>query len=378
MKIKVKQLSRVYSKQNLYLAMLFLIIAGKIIRYTIMKETLVDTSIGHYMLIDILKDNVNFSFFSETGAAGNASYIFHFLRYIGLSQYIEFEIAITLFWNLILLGLFTRIRTMLTGYQIVFAMMSVIVLNIFDFNLAKEPIQMLYFIWLFCMILNRKYSLIKKYIAAICILVFSALTFRLYYVLIIFFATETFLFFVLISRSKKKFGIKKIIFIVFVLVTTYYVLLRIFQSVLPSAFAELYRVRTRQSTAASDMRVIFHSNNLILFCVDYLLMLLRMLFPIELLRAGPKYMAYVLYQMLVSYGVIKAVQMHSNNSKTKNLALYIYLGFLLASGTFEPDFGSWVRHEAVVVPLLLIINDMIKPVWEADRTMRGMRKKENR
>ncbi len=128
--------------------------------------------------------------------------------------------------------------------------------------------------------------------------------------------------------------LKQVLIMLVILTFTYYILLRVCQIVSPTTFAELFRVRTRTSTAASDMRVIFQSNNLIIFCMDYLIMLIRMLFPIELLRLGIKYFPYVL--------------------------LYIYLGFLLASGTFEPDFGSWVRHEAVCFPIFLIINNMVR------------------
>ena len=40
--------------------------------------------------------------------------------------------------------------------------------------------------------------------------------------------------------------------------------------------------------------------------------------------------------------------------------MYIYYAFLLGSATFEPDFGSWIRHEAVLFPILLILMDAIK------------------
>ncbi len=37
------------------------------------------------------------------------------------------------------------------------------------------------------------------------------------------------------------------------------------------------------------------------------------------------------------------------------LATAIFLGYVLASVLFEPDFGSWVRHEAATFPVLHLL-----------------------
>lgn len=39
----------------------------------------------------------------------------------------------------------------------------------------------------------------------------------------------------------------------------------------------------------------------------------------------------------------------------RTAALYLYLAFLLCSAAFEPDFGSWIRHEGVAFPVILLI-----------------------
>ena len=360
-KYKIKQLEAKYTKRSIFAAMPLLIIIGKFIRYTIMKKVLVDTSIGHYMLIFINRGYTPFTLLSDEGksaATGNATWLLHFLKYFGLKTYTEYEIAITILWNILLVVLLKNIKKRLTTGQAFFTILSIIVLNIFDFNLAKEPVQMLYFVGIYYAIVNEKLSIEKKYIAVVLIILFSVITYRSYYILLLFFAGEAFVLFQLFSRKKKKIGIIKVLLMAVVLVLTYYVLLNVCRGASPLTFAELYRVRNRASTAASDMRVLFHSSNLLIFCVDYFIMILRMLFPVELLRLGIKYAPYTLYQIVLSFNVIKAIRKNSVNSKEQNLALYVYLGFLLASGTFEPDFGSWVRHESVCFPLFLIINQM--------------------
>ena len=40
---------------------------------------------------------------------------------------------------------------------------------------------------------------------------------------------------------------------------------------------------------------------------------------------------------------------------TRTIALYTYLAFLLCSAMFEPDFGSWLRHQSVAFPIIIYI-----------------------
>ena len=56
------------------------------------------------------------------------------------------------------------------------------------------------------------------------------------------------------------------------------------------------------------------------------------------------------------------MQIHTKilNKHTKLHSLLYYLGFLCGSATFEPDFGSWVRHEAAIAPVLFILADMYR------------------
>lgn len=40
---------------------------------------------------------------------------------------------------------------------------------------------------------------------------------------------------------------------------------------------------------------------------------------------------------------------------TRTIALYTYIAFLLCSAMFEPDFGSWLRHQCVALPVIICI-----------------------
>lgn len=341
---------------------LILVAVGKIIRYTIMKNVLVNSGIGHHFIYPILYGTGGITLFdsdSMTGdAGGNAVVIFRAINFFKINNYESWELYISVIWNIILFGLLLGVKKILNLKQFVFIGLSIIVLNIFDFTLAKEPIQMLYFIAIYYVLCLNNKSVKFKYILTIGIIAFSAISFRIYYFLIIMFMVLVQVLFNVFIIKKEKVKIKDIIIMLLVIVGFYFLFLNIMKVIMPTEYNELIRVRTRSSTAASDMRNIFKSTNLLIFSFDYLIMLLRMMFPIELLRLGIKYVPYVLYQVIITYFVIKNIKSIKSNGKIKNIALHLYIGFLFASATFEPDFGSWVRHEAVLFPILLILTDI--------------------
>lgn len=351
-----------------------LILLGKVVRYTIMKNVLVDSGIGHFFINPILYGNYKFTFFdadSMSGeAGGNAILIFRFINIFKLDTYYAWEIYISFIWNIILIGILVGVNKEINLKQLLFIILSIIVLNIFDFTLAKEPIQMLYFIAIYYVLTMSNKGEKFKYISTIVILMISAITFRVYYFLIIMFMIYTQLLLHIFILKKEKVRIKDILFILLLIVIFYYIFLNIVKVAMPSQFSELIRVRTRTSEAASDMRNIFKSSNLIVFSVDYLIMILRMLFPVELLRLGVKYIPYVFYQIVITLFIINAIKKVRNNDVIKNIVLYLFIGFLFASAAFEPDFGSWIRHEAVLFPVLLIVANIKK------RSMKGKSKKD--
>lgn len=346
----------------LYVLFPILIIVGKIIRHTIMKESLVDTGVGHTFINQILCGSFSFKLLDvdtmSSHVGGNTIVIYKILDIFKLSTYIEWEIYISILWNILLLIIISRLGKTLKTNQFIFVALSVIVLNIFDFTLAKEPIQMLYFVVIYAVLCSRNITYRTKYVYTIGIVLFAVFTFRSYYILVVAFMLMAHFLCNIFIIGKNKVKIKDIFFIFCIIAIFYCVFLTVMKIKMPEQYQELIRVRTRTSNAVTDMRNIFHTTNLFVFSVDYLIMLIRMMFPVELIRLGVKYIAYVIYQFLVTFYIIKSVKRIKSNGKSKNIALFLYIGFLFASAAFEPDFGSWIRHEAVLFPIMLVVSDV--------------------
>lgn len=357
-----KKKNIVFNKNLFVLLLPVLVALGKIVRYTILKKVLVDQGIGHNWIGTIVNGGGSFSFIDTDGAidaGGNSVFWYRVFNIFNLSTYGQFEVAITIIFNIILLLLLIKVVRYLTFNQMIFIAVSIAVLNIFDFTLAKEPIQMIYFIFIFAVIL-RQTSFNAKMLEVVLLLLLTAITFRSYYVLVdFFFVCIALLFRFMIIKSNKYFWLR-IILVILIMGIVYYIFLKVCNHISRDTYEELIRVRTRVSDAATDMRNIFKANSLELFTVDYMIMVVRMLFPVELLKMGVKYFPYVGYQIMLTLYIINAIKNVKINGNTKNIALYLYIGFLFASAAFEPDFGSWIRHEAVLFPLYLIIINSIK------------------
>lgn len=361
-----KIIFRNFKKNIIIFLFIFLIIIGKVVRYTIMKETLVEPGIGHSMIANVASRIILFGLTFDSkeaedsiSASDNATSFFSLINFFKISTYEGMEIYISIIWNLLLLLLIFRVKDSLSIFEFIFLTLSIVVLNIFDFCLAKEPVQMLYFILIY-FVLTKCKSFKKMFILTMLIILFSAITFRLYYILIIPFMLFCFALFYVCFKKIKKLEIKHIIIICISIFLFYFIILNICNLVAPNIFNELLRVRLRTSSAATDMRAIFKSTNLLVFCLDYLIMLIRMLIPFELLRLGPKYLLYIIYQLMITFIIFKSISKYKNLNQASKVALYLIVSFIMTSATFEPDFGSWIRHEAVIFPIILILNNILK------------------
>lgn len=367
------------SKSLILLYPVFMII-GKIIRWTIMYGTLVAMSRGWGVVDPIINDKFQFQFFgveeimaTSSDSWGNAIAIFKILRAMFgfvLDSFQTFEVAVTIVWGFFVLLILTQLKESLDIIQWMFIMLSCMVLNIFDFALAKEPIQMIYFILIFCILISNQLSARQKELASYGVIILSILTFRVYYVLILFFAFIFKYTMKIILKFKKtlkeikkgQLALYKVIILFFVMFLSYF----IFMVGLQVVNGELYKrfadslLTASEATSSSNTyieNIIADetTTNVLLISLEYIVVVFRMTFPVELLRLGVKYYPYVAYQMFTSILMLRALFSYRKNSKEQNIALILYMGFLFASCTFEVDFGAWVRHGAVTFPVLAVM-----------------------
>lgn len=352
-----------------------LIILSKIVRWTIMKPQLVDMSIGWGMVRAIAQDKIPpFSF--SGNATGNSMILFDFINLFNIRSYIGWEIFFTLLLNIpvyLMIKEYYRTHPLAQWKENLFIYMNVAVLNIFCFNMAKEPYQMLFFILMYYCIVLRKATYVKKCCLIIGVLLLCTFLARRYYALIImYFVFLVFTVGYLFKKNvKRKLTNKQLaIYIVLMLLSIcglHYLFMAFMGGKDPEIYLDLINVNNRSGMGTSEITPLFNASGGPLFTAEYFIKIFRLLFPVELLLKGKiTYIFLIVNQLLLVVFMIRAFKgmggkgnstrlTRTSSVSTRNLALFTYIAFLLCSAAFEPDFGSWVRHQGVVFPIMLLI-----------------------
>lgn len=352
-----------------------LIIISKIVRWTIMKPQLVDTSIGWYMVKDIAQNRIPpFSF--SGNATGNSMLLFDTINLFNVRSYIGWEIFITLLLNIpvfLMIKEYYRTHPLAKWRENLFIYMNVTILNIFCFNMAKEPYQMLFFILMYYCIMLRNTTYMKKCFLIIGVLLLCTFLARRYYALVImFFVFLVFTVGYLFKKNaRKKLTNKQLtVYITLMLLAIcglHYLFMTFMGGKDPETYLELIRVNNRSGVGTSEITPLFNANGGPLFTAEYFIKIFRLLFPVELLLKGKiTYVFLIANQLLLVIFMIRAFKgmggkgnstrlTRTSSVSTRNIALFTYIAFLLCSAAFEPDFGSWVRHQGVTFPIMLLI-----------------------
>lgn len=303
-------------------------------------------------------------------------------------------------------------------WENLFVYLGIAILNIFCFCLSKEPYQMLFFFLMAWGIKKGKtYRQKSIYLGAAIFL--TVLLARKYYALVLFyFIIINYLVRFLyenIDFSTKQ-GMKKLllnsIFAACIMGVAYLFVVSYFAAANEEAYQGMvianYRSTITSFVSDSEITPLFSSKNPLLMSMDYTIKIFRLLMPIELiLRGKVTYLFMIGFQCLLIYFIAQAFVSNNLNKEdaeeeedeeeeemeetedveeteiieedeevddeeeeeedeeeearkqdrqdTRRCALYLYLAFLLCSAAFEPDFGSWIRHQGVTLPILLLI-----------------------
>lgn len=354
-----------------------LIILAKIVRWTIMRPQLVDMSIGWGYVPKI--QSWPFRGFEAPGLWGSnttSSFVgentisFFQLLDLGFTSYQGWEVYLTIIYNILIFLCVKNFyeRNPYAGRkENCFVYLNVAILNIFCLNLAKEPYQMMFF-FLMAMAIAIPKDYNRKSIALIVALVLTILYSRKYFGLVLmYFLILNFVVDKLFGKNQQEQtemsdNKKKMYGKLFLMVILFGVLHYFFMSYLMTNNADTYdemvAANSRDWTAAaSEITPLFPNSNPALLAVDYFLKILRLMVPIELLfKLKVTYLFLLVYQgLLLTFLARTFRNRDKQQNPTRTIAMYLYIAFLLCSAAFEPDFGSWVRHQGVAFPVILLL-----------------------
>lgn len=250
--------------------------------------------------------------------------------------------------------------------QTIFLLACIGLLNIYVFNIGKDVIQFLFFMAVYLVLLIPIESSVMKIVFSAAILYFESKVFRSYYVLIAALVLAIYCILVVFRRNHK---IPPTIKIVITVVTMYLLVcaMMVVASVaMPGEYHQIMGIRDYSLNGREDdvdsVTIIKNwvggdnSTNLPLFLLNYLINAVRMMIPFELAVKGVQYLPFFFFQVAVTVYLVHLFgKLDEIEDNTQFLAISIFLGYVLASVLFEPDFGSWVRHEAATFPVLHLL-----------------------
>lgn len=359
-----------------------LIILGKVVRWTVMYGTLINYSKGWGWVDPIMQGDWSWQFFGleevTEGDIGQGDNVISFFKALwatiwgGLpASFEEFEIFITVTFGLLFLLVLLGMRRRLPLIEALFVCLSCGVMSVYCFCLSKEPFQMVFFLLMYAVLHSGIIPERQKLFWSFGVILLSASCFRTYYTLILVFAVMCWW---QLNRAENrarsyrqhggKLGWASIVKLYLLAVALYFAMMLL----LSVANGELYDrfqdtlLYASDATGSSNtyienvLSINENNPNILSVTVEYAVVILRLLFPFELVSNGPKYWPYIIYQLCMTAFLLRSLRDYRNNTRAQNAALIVFLGYAFASAAFEMDFGSWVRHCAVTTPIVLVMS----------------------
>lgn len=297
------------------------------------------------------------------GTYETAANLFRSINFLHFNSMLQWSWLLGLIMTIVIFFMLLRLPEPDT-VQTIFWLTCVGLLNIYVFNIGKDVIQFMFFFAVYLILLIPINNSIKIVLSA-GVLCFESLVFRSYYILIAAFVVSVYCILMFFRSRTKLSYIGKIAGMVISMYLLVCAAMIAAQVVMPSAYHDVMNVRSesldgRDTTAAGAGATIINNwigdnetTSLPMFLINYFFNAFRMMLPIELLFKGVQYLPFLIFQIAVT---IYVVHLFGNVSELDDeqslLGLSIYLGYFLASAIFEPDFGSWTRHEAATFPIL--------------------------
>lgn len=277
---------------------------------------------------------------------------FKSINFLHLNSLFSWSVYLAVVLNLIFFILLCKISN-LKKFDYVYIYISMFLLNVFAFNLNKEVLQLFFFFIIYIIFRKDNYSNLKKLILSSFILLIEAITFRSYYILLIVTFTLAFLILNYTLKTKKRGDIIKLCFLSVVLFLS---ILNISKYIMPSMYNDLLNVRNGYETGLADANTLIKSvfennNNFLYYSLNYIINTIRIFFPFELIIKGFKYIPFIIYQIFNIY----IISYCTKRVKKDNIIVVAFLiGYFLLSGTYEPDFGSVIRHQSVLTMFFVL------------------------
>lgn len=246
--------------------------------------------------------------------------------------------------------------------EVLFTLMATGVLNIYVFNINKEMIQFLYFFAIYVVISLPIKNTFIKVLGCSIIYYLESINFRSYYIIMAFMTILVYFIFLWLGK-RELIKRRHIVITVLLCFVGVFVFFYISQFISYDDYVEALNVRDGTAisvdeagaAASAIYNPIEVNSNLGIFAFDYVINAVRMMVPIELIFKSPAYAPFFIYQIFILFYLFRTMKNIRNIDRKMLVVLSAFVAYFFGSVVFEPDFGSWVRHEATTFPILQLL-----------------------
>lgn len=306
------------------------------------------------MLITSLKGMVKGSWGGNYEFTAN---LFAKLNIFNFTTLLQWSVLIGIIFDLLLIAAFIRIKG-LDLLQSIFALMCVGLCNIYVFNLGKDIIQFVLFAMCFLIIIEEWIPNWLKVLGCAAVFYWESTFFRNYYIIMAAFTIGVYIIIWIVRKKKIKLNFKKFILILVALYLLMYIFLNIAQVAMPEEYNDILECKAGTEFMTASTMIydqIEYGTNVNLFMLNYIINSIRMMFPIELVTGGAFYLPFLAFQVLLIYYIYQNIKKIHKISNNNVIALSVFVAFFMGSVLFEPDFGSFARHEAASFPIIILL-----------------------
>ncbi|RSX56684.1 hypothetical protein [Bifidobacterium samirii] len=294
-----------------------------------------------------------------------ASDLFASINVFGLDTMLQWSICMGVLFTFVLIWMITRAYAP-DWMQLVFVLATVGLLNIYVFTIGKDLIQFAFFFAAYLVITMPAGRGPVKILLVAAILYVESTFFRAYYILIAALVVAVYVVLTCFRRLYGRLGLGTVAMIVTILFAGIWLMLALSSSLMPDEYETVMALRDDydqvmdgNADSSTYIRSLIPGEGLPVFMANYVVNAMRMMVPVELALRGPYYLPFFVFQTMVSVYLVNLLRrINRIDDPVLFLALCVFVGYVLASFIFEPDFGSWTRHEAATFPILhlLVLN----------------------
>lgn len=307
--------------------------------------------------INLMVENPHSKYAWNTGSYKVAADFFRKINIFNFTERIQWSIFLGIVLTIIAVMMFKKCEGLDTR-QIVFGSMCVALCNIYVFNISKDALQFGIFILIFIVVSIKKIPIWIKAVVAGLLLYWESNVYKNYYIIMAFFFMVIFIAFSIIRVKKKRLRWFQYLIVVVGLYAMVYVFLFSARSLFPSDYQDIMEAReysSHQGQTTVIQEPFEHNGNLNLFFADYMIDSVRMMFPFELVQIGAFYVPFFAFQVFLLFYLIRGIKYMDELDDKSFIGMCIFLAYFLGSVLFEPDFGSFVRHEAATLPVIILM-----------------------